>query len=415
MENALVLIFVAYIAIYLFETLLEYLNIRHLVRSSHRMPVEFEGLVEMGFLARSQDYCMERARFGLVASFFTNAAVLVFFFGGLLDLYNSWVASMDLPFVVSGLVFFLILLYADFLLSIPLGLYRTFWIEKKHGFNTTTPGLWAADLLKSLALSTAFSAVVIAVGLWIVERSPGLWWLWIWSFLLAFSIFIMYLSPYLIEPLFNKFTPVEEMGLVRELKELAGRAGIRVDKVLRMDASRRTTHTNAYFTGVGSTKRIVLYDTLMESMDRDELLTVVAHEAGHWRKRHVLKQIVTSAAITLLVLYVSFELFKGGLLTGLFDVREETFFSKVLVMGLLLSLVSFPAEPVVNFFSRRRERAADDFALELTNNSGAMATAFVKLSKDNLANPYPHPLYVLFNYSHPPVLERIRHIREVAR
>ncbi|MEE9591136.1 MAG: M48 family metalloprotease, partial [Thermodesulfobacteriota bacterium] len=179
--------------------------------------------------------------------------------------------------------------------------------------------------------------------------------------------------------------------------------------------SKRTKHTNAYFTGIGRVKRIVLYDTLIEKMENTEILSVLAHEVGHWKKRHLLKRLIASEGIALIAIYISFRILQGDLLVNLFNIAEGTFFSKILILGFLGSIVSFPFTPLLNYLSRRHENEADRFSYEMTGDGEGMISALVKLSKDNLSNLHPHPAYAAFNYSHPPVVERIGRIRDMAR
>lgn len=188
-------------------------------------------------------------------------------------------------------------------------------------------------------------------------------------------------------------------------------AGIHAGRILRVDASKRSRHTNAYFTGIGKTKRIVLYDTLLESMNHDENLAVLAHEIGHWKKRHMLKIIVAFEIFSFIALYFSFKVIQSDALVTLFHIRTNTLFAKFLILAFIADILSFPFTPCVSYLMRRHERQADRASYELTRNSESMVSALTKLSKDNLANPYPHPLYVTLYYSHPPVIERIRYIK----
>ncbi len=401
------MILIAYLSVTGFRYFLDYLNLSRLKKYNSVIPPEFEGQTDRDLLIRSQHYSIEKMRFGFVSSLFNHAVILIFLFGGILDIYNSWIISLKLPFILSGLIFFLILIYAEFLLSIPFSLYNTFRIEKKYGFNTMTLGLWITDGLKSLLISMVLMGVLIVIGFYLVQQSPGFWWLWIWCFFLAFSIFMMYLSPYVIEPLFHKFTPVSDETLESGIRDLLQRAGIRVSRVFQMDASKRTKHTNAYFTGIGKVKRIVLFDTLIEKMDRDEILSVLAHEAGHWKRRHILKQLFLLECIALVVMYMAFRILEGDSLLNLFAIESGTFFAKIVLLSFIGSIVSFPFSPVLLYLSRRYEKEADRFSCELTHSPDGMIRALVKLSKDNLSNLHPHPLYVVFHYSHPPVLERI--------
>ncbi|GBD99592.1 hypothetical protein BMS3Abin07_01629 [bacterium BMS3Abin07] len=415
MNNYLIAIFIIYILITGFGYWLEYLNIKYLKKNGDIIPAEFEGHIDQPLLSRTRDYTVENSRFGIISSVFSDLILLLFIFGGILDIYNSWVSSLHLPFIVSGLIFFLLLTYIQTFLEMPFGLYRTFRIEKKYGFNTMTIKLWITDTIKSLVISTIILSLLIACGLLIIKKSPDLWWFWVWCFFFSFSMFIMYLSPYVIEPLFNKFKPVDDEELVGGIINLMSRAGIKVSRVFRMDASKRTKHTNAYFSGIGRTKRIVLFDTLLKMLDHAEILSVLAHEAGHWKKRHILKSIIATEIIAFIVFYIAFHLLRGNFLAELFRIKESTLFAKLIVLGFLGSIASFPLSPLFNYLSRRHEREADDFSCSLIGDGGPMISSLVKLSRDNLSNLHPHPFYAAFHYSHPPVIERIKRLKKRSR
>ena len=413
MEKYLIVTLIIYLVVVFFSLWLDYLNLSHLKRFGATIPKEFKEEIDQTLLSKTRDYTVENMQFGFVTSLFNTLLVLLFLFGGILNTYNSWIASTNLSFIVSGLTFFLILIYADTILTLPFTLYSTFKIEKKFGFSNMTPRLWIADFLKSIVVSTILTALLISVGLYLVEKSPLLWWLWLWGFFLIFSIFIMYISPYVIEPLFNKFTPIDDETLEDGIHDMMGKVGIKVSRVFKMDASKRTRHTNAYFTGIGKVKRIVLYDTLIDKMNNNEILSVLAHEVGHWKKKHIIKRIVVTEAIALAALYLAFRLIESDFLLTLFNINEVTFFAKIVVLGFLGSIATFPFSPLFNYISRKHENEADRFAFDLTGNNQGLKSALVKLSKDNLSNLHPHPTYVLFHYSHPPVLQRIRNLEKM--
>ena len=375
------------------------------------IPPEFEGMIDEPLLKKVQEYETEKTRCSFVSSIFSNIVTIIFIFGGILDVYNSWVSSLNRPFVLSGILFFILLSYASSVISIPFSLFVTFKIENKFGFNVMTPKLWLTDFLKSIALSTVLTGIVLSIGLWLIQSSPDFWWIWVWGFFLIFSPFMMYISPYVIEPLFNKFTPIEEPDLEDRIKNLMQKADIRVSRVFRMDASKRSKHTNAYFSGIGKVKRIILYDTLLEKMNHDEILAVLAHEAGHWKKRHILKMIIAAEIVSFIGIYISFRILQTDFLADIFQIQKATFYAKLVLLGFIGGILSFPFTPLGSYVSRRFERQADKFAYELTENREAMASALIKLSKDNLSNLHPHPVYAAFYYSHPPVIERIRNIK----
>lgn len=407
----MVIIFVTYLFVVLFGYYLKLLNLNHLKRYGASIPSEFEGYIDEELLKKVSEYTLEHSRLNFIKSTFNNLILLVFLFGGFLNIYNSWISSLNWPFVLSGIAFFLFLSYAGTILSIPFNLYSTFKIENKYGFNTITPRLWITDFLKSLLLSITLMGIVASVGFFLIQSSPNYWWLWVWGFFLIFGLFIMYISPYVIEPLFNKFTPIEEKELEDKIKELMQKVNIRVSRVFKMDASKRSRHTNAYFTGIGKVKRIILYDTLLERMEHDEILAVLAHEAGHWKKKHILKQFIILEVISLVGINISFRILQADFLTDLFQIKPVTLFAKIVILSFIGGIISFPLIPLSSYISRRFEREADHFACELTGNTESMAGALIKLSRDNLSNLYPHPLYAAFYYSHPPVVERIKTLR----
>lgn len=407
------LVFILYLFVLLFTYWLKYLNLSHLKRFGSAIPPEFAGQIDQTQLNKVRDYTIENIRFGFLSSIFNNAIILLFLFGGILNAYNSWIITLNLPFIPAGLIFFMLLIYADTILEIPFSLYHTFIIEKKYGFSTMTIKLWITDFAKSMFISTLFSVLIISIGLWLVQQSPDLWWFWVWCFFLIYSIFIIYISPYVIEPLFNKFTPIDNKALEDGINNLMQKVGIKVSRIFKMDASKRTKHTNAYFTGIGRVKRIVLYDTLVDKMNSNEVLSVLAHEVGHWKKKHILKYIIVTEVIALIASYIAFRMLQGELLINLFNIKEGSFFAKAILIGFLGSIAAFPFTPLFNYFSRKYEIEADRFACELTEKKEGMINALVKLSKDNLSNLRPHPLYAAFYYSHPPVLKRIRLIQSL--
>ncbi|HBG46571.1 MAG TPA: peptidase M48 [Deltaproteobacteria bacterium] len=411
MEYSLAIIISLFVAAAGFGYALEALNLRHLRKKGANVPRGFEGHIDQAFLERSRDYTVEQTRFSIAESIAGNAITLVFVLL-LLEPYDRWVASFGAGFVTSGLLFFVLILFAQTLIGAPWGLYRTFRIEKKYGFSQMTSRLWIADLAKALAISTAMTALLVSAGLWIVKASPGLWWFWVWCLFLGATVFMMYISPYVIEPLFNRFEEVDDPGLEEGIRSVMEKAGIRVRRVQKIDASRRTAHTNAYFTGIGKVKRIVLYDTLMEKLEGPEIISVLAHETGHWRGRHLLKTLLLIEAISLAALYLSYAAISSGLLERAFGFEGASFYAQAVMLGFLAPVAAFPLGPLLAWVSRRHEREADDYALRVSGDPGAVASALVKLTRDNLSNLYPHPLYAAFYYSHPPMAERVRRIRE---
>jgi STE24 endopeptidase len=409
------LIFSAYLLIQLFKYLLDWLNVRRMEKRSEGVPPEYGIAVDAGLLKKSRSYLIDQTKLSAVESAFMSLVILIFFFGGALDRYSAWIAAFNLPFPIAGWIFFILLCFGGQALAIPFSLFHEFKLERRYGFATTTVRLWVLDLVKEVAISALILSFLTCAGLWLISRSPDFWWLWFWALISFFSMVMTYIAPYVIGPLFNKFTPLEDDALRQRILDLARRAGISAQKVLKMDASTRTRHSNAYFTGLGKAKRIVLFDTLLEGTSHGEIVAVLAHEIGHWKRHHILKGLLVFEAGALIGLYLLFQVTRTGFLTSLFRISADTFFTRVTVAAFLGSMLVFLLRPVIMAFTRRMEREADRFSLGLTQNAEDLAGALVRLSKDNLSNPYPHPLYVAFYYSHPPVLERIRALREAER
>lgn len=400
-------ILTAYLLVTAFAYWLRALNLRHLKTHGGEVPPRFEGAVDAETLRKTSAYTLEQSRLGLFESLLDNVLLIAFLFGGLLHLYDRWIASLTDAFVLSGVLFFLILTLLQTLIDIPFSLYGTFGIEARYGFNTMTPRLWLADLAKSTAITAAILALMTAGALALIDWSPAFWWLWVWGFFAVVSIFMMYISPYVIEPLFNKFEPVKEKGLEEEIRVLMEKAGLKVSKVQQVDESRRSRHSNAYFTGIGRVKRIVLYDTLISQMSHQEILAVLAHEVGHWKLGHIWKRLVTTELGALAGLYLSFRLLQWERLPELVGLDQASFAARLVILGFVGSIAMFPLTPISAWLSRRHEWAADRFATELYGRPDALASALIKLSKENLANLHPHPFYARFHYSHPPVVERV--------
>ena len=401
----------AYILVTAFGYWPRSINLRHLKQHGAEIPSGFEEAIDPELLRKSSAYTFEQSKLGLWESFLDNGMLLLFLFGGLLPLYDAWISTFTGSFVINNLLFLLVLSFASSLLHIPFSLYGTFRIENRFGFNRMTFRLWLSDLFKSTLIGLVLSAVVGGGALMLVAWSPGYWWLWVWCFFALVSLFLMYLSPVVIEPLFNKFEPVKDDDLKGEIVALMERGGLKVGTVLQVDASRRSGHSNAYFTGIGRVKRIVLYDTLLEQMSHGEVLAVLAHEVGHWKKGHIWKRLAATEAVALLVCFLAHLLISHDVLPGLFGLSQASFGAQLLLLGFLGSLAGFPLTPLGSWISRRHEWQADRYGSELSGMPEELASALVKLSKENLANLHPHPLYAKFYYSHPPVVERVRRLR----
>ncbi len=409
---ALLILFVVETA---FAYWLRHINLEHLKRHGMAVPPGFEGAIDEEKLRASTSYTLDSSRLGLWESLFNNLLLILFLFGGLLALLDGFVAGLTPLFMAHGILFFVAMVWGQTLLDIPFNLYGTFRIEARYGFNTTTPRLWIVDFLKSQAIGTLLLVFLLGAVFWLIQWSPERWWVWVWGFMAVFGLFMMFISPYVIEPLFNRFEPVTEEGLEDEIRSLMEKAGLKVGRVMQMDASRRSRHSNAYFTGIGKVKRIVLYDTLIRQMSHGEIVAVLAHEIGHWKKGHVWKRLLWAELLALAGSWLFFQLLNWSGLPGLLGLPLSISLpARMVVVGFLASLALFPFEPLSSWYSRRHEREADRFAVDLTGKPHDLASAMVKLSVENLSNLFPHPLYAWFYYSHPPAVERVRTLREMA-
>ena len=410
MEYLLVTLLILYLVIEAAEQFLGQLNLKHLSRHGAEVPPGFEEHIDAATLRKMRDYTVAHGRLGRIESFVSTGITLIFIFGGLLNWLNNRIAAQSWSPVISGVVFFLILIYADTLIKVPFSLYNTFSLEKRFGFSNQTFGLWLQDFLKSLLINTLLLGFLFYMILWLILAMPGMWWLAGWIFVLLFSLFLLYVSPYVIEPLFNKFSPIENSSLEERIKAIMAGIGLTINRVFTMDASKRSSHSNAYFTGIGHVKRIVLFDTLLANHPEDEIIAILAHEAGHWKKKHILKMLVISQVFALIAFYVAHRMTAEDYLTELFRLDLPSMHTKLLLVAFIGSLVLFPLKPLMAYLSRCHEFEADSFAVRLTQSPGAMANALIKLGKDNLANLHPHPWYAAAYYSHPPLTQRVRKI-----
>ncbi|MEN8232103.1 MAG: M48 family metallopeptidase [Thermodesulfobacteriota bacterium] len=413
MEYLLFALLVLYLVVEAAEQFLAIINLKYLAVHGAEVPPGFEKHVDSSTLMRIRDYTVEHGRVARIAAVVSMAFTVLFLFGGLLNWLNSFIAERGWSPVVSGVIFFMVLIYGETLINIPFSLYNTFSIEKRFGFTNQTLALWVKDLVKSLILNTLLLGFLLYVLLWLIRVLPDLWWLAGWVFFLFFSIFLLYISPYVIEPLFNKFKPMEDTSLEGRIKEIMARTGLKINRVFSMDASKRSSHSNAYFTGIGHVKRIVLFDTLLANHVDDEIIAILAHEAGHWKKKHIFKMLVFSQTIGLFGFYLAYKLTAGDVLADVFMLDIPTIHAKLLLVVFIGTLVLFPLRPFMAYISRRHEVEADNFALQLTGTPGPMADALIKLGKDNLANLHPHPLYAAVYYSHPPLVQRVKRILSV--
>ncbi len=362
-------------------------------------------------MAKAVAYSGDRHRFGLVYGWVEVLVALAFLAAGGLGVVEAGArgvaGALGLGTIATGLAFFAILGTLSALFELPFDLYATFRIEEKHGFNRQTLGGFFLDRLKGSGIAIALGGPVLAAMLWLMERMGPSWWLWAWGVTTAFSLFAAWIYPTVLAPLFNKFTPLPDGELKEAILELARRTGFRAGGISVMDASRRTAHGNAYFTGVFGQKRIVLFDTLLEAMGSREVVAVLAHELGHFKLHHVRWGMARGIATSGLVFYALSLCLPLDPFYSAFSL-ETTAYGALAVFGLWFGLVSFLLQPLENALSRRHEFAADAFALRTGATADELGTALRKLSEKSRHLPVTHPLYSRVYHSHPPLLERLR-------
>jgi STE24 endopeptidase len=409
MNIYLIVILAALIGHYLINLISDRLNLANL---RERPPEELADLYDGERYAKSQRYLRDNTRFGQIHSAFNLLVVLAMMLGGGFDLVDQWARAARGGPIATGLIFLGILMLASMLLQIPFSLYDTFVIEERYGFNKTTPKTFIADEIKSLLLAALLGVPVLAAVLWFFERAGGMAWIYCWIAVTIFQIFILFIAPVLILPLFNKFVPMKDGDLKDAIEEYAAAQNFKLKGVYTMDGSKRSSKSNAFFTGFGRFRRIVLFDTLIEKHTVDELVAVLAHEMGHYRKKHILMAIARSIATVGITLFILSLFMKNQ---GLFDAfrmsAEPTVYASLLFFGFLYTPIQFALAVVENWISRRQEYQADRYAVETYHRPQAFIDALKKLSADNLSNLSPHPFKVALEYSHPPVLDRIRAIK----
>jgi len=411
MPVMLTILIILFVAISGCEILLEQLNLRHQQRHGRTIPPAFAGALDQHHLGRAVDYALAKGRVALSEELFGKTVLALFIFAGLLPRYDRLIVGVSGSFVADGVLFVTGLVLATTLLGIPFSLWKTFGVEARFGFNTTTLRLWCSDFVKSLLLGLVLLGLLCGGALALIRWSPLHWWLWVWGLFAVTTLLLMYLSPLLIEPLFFKFKPVTRGDLEVAINALMTRAGLQVERVSQVDASRRSRHSNAYFTGIGKVKRIVLFDTLLEQLDDAEILAVLAHEVGHWKKKHIFKRLLWTELLALIVCYAGYRLLDWGRLPELLGLDGGSFYLQVVILLFGAGLLAFPFTPLSSWRSRRDENQADDFACALLGDGEALASGLIKLSAENFANLHPHPCYAWFYSSHPPIVARVRRLR----
>jgi len=406
------LLFVIIIAIlivnYLKEEIISYINAKHF---NDNVPVELEDVYDTEEYQKSQQYKLTNYKFSTFSGFISFAVTLCFFLLGGVAYVQNIAAQITQNTSLQTLVFFGLIIFVSTAIQIPFGYYKTFVIEEKFGFNKSTKKLFLIDTLKSLVLTAVIGGGLLYLITWLYGITGSNFWWYAWVLFSVLTLFITLFYSSLIVPLFNKQTPLQDGDLKNKLFTYATAQGFKLDNIFVIDGSKRSTKANAYFSGFGPKKRIVLYDTLINDLEEEEIVAVFAHEVGHYKKKHTLFNMLVSLLLTGFTLYILGLLLGNSLLATAFKVKESSFHIGLLAFGILYSPISEFTGVMMNIVSRKFEYQADDFA-KTTYTSKPLISALKKLSKNSLSNLTPHKWNVFFHYSHPTLLQRVLNLKK---
>lgn len=387
---------------FIIDNVLDTLNAKHY---NDPIPSELSDVYDLEEYQKSQNYKKVNDRFSSITSIISLIATLAFFFLDGFAFVDQWARLFSNNTIIIALIFFGIIMLASDILSTPFSYYHTFVIEEKFGFNKTTIKTFFLDKLKGWAMSAILGGVLLSVIIWFYESTGSNFWLYSWGIVAVFVFFMNMFYARLIVPLFNKQTPLEEGTLKTNIENYAQKVGFTLDKIFVIDGSKRSTKANAYFSGFGSEKRVTLYDTLIKDLEEDEIVAVLAHEVGHYKKKHIVFNLIASILMMGFTFWL-LSLFVGSsILSEALNVSIPSFHIGLIAFGVLYSPISEVTGLVMNYISRKFEYQADDYAKN-TYKASALISGLKKISKNSLSNLTPHPAYVFAHYSHPTLLQR---------
>ncbi|ALJ06439.1 peptidase M48 [Pseudalgibacter alginicilyticus] len=406
--NILFFIIIAIIIInFIIDKILDALNAKHF---NDALPEELQNVYDTEDYQKSQRYKKTNYKFGLLTSTFSILLTLGFLiFDGFEFVDNIARSYSDHPIIIA-LIFFGIIMIGSDIITTPFSYYSTFVIEEKFGFNKTTIKTFFLDKVKGWLMMATVGGSILALIIWFYQITGNSFWLYAWGLVTVFTLFMNMFYSKLIVPLFNKQTPLEAGSLRDKISEYATSVGFKLDKIFVIDGSKRSTKANAYFSGFGSEKRVTLYDTLINDLDDDEIVAVLAHEVGHYKKKHIIFNLFASILLTGLTLYILSLFISNPLLSNAIGVEIPSFHIGLIAFGMLYSPISEITGLIMNLFSRKFEYQADDYAKN-TYKAEPLISSLKKLSKNSLSNLTPHPAYVFMHYSHPTLLKRIQNLK----
>jgi len=392
---------------FIIDKVLSSLNAKHF---NDALPVELQDVYDEGEYKKSQAYKSTNHRFSNITSTFSLILTLAFFYFDGFEYVDNIARGYSENSIVIALIFFGIIMLASDIITIPFAYYKTFVIEEKFGFNKTTIKTFILDKIKGWLMLAILGGGILALIIWFYEATGNNFWLYAWALVAIFSLFMNMFYSKLIVPLFNKQTPLEDGELRTKIANYAQTVGFKLNKIFVIDGSKRSTKANAYFSGFGSEKRVTLYDTLIKDLDNEEIVAVLAHEVGHYKRKHIIFNLSASILLTGLTLYILSLLISNPLLSNALGVEIPSFHIGLIAFGLLYSPISEITGLIMNVMSRKFEYQADNYAKD-TYAGEPLITSLKKLSKNSLSNLTPHPAYVFMHYSHPTLLERIKNLR----
>ena len=390
-------------------------DILNLKSASPTIPDGFQGIYEEGAYRRSQEYLTANTLFSIVDSLADILLLLVFWFAGGFNILDQFIRGLGFNPVITGVLFTGSLLLLQTICNLPFTVYKTFVLEERFGFNKTTPLLFVTDLFKTMLLGIVLGGPAIALVIWFFEYAGPMAWLWAWAGMVLLTLLLQYVAPTWIMPLFNRFEPLQDGRLRQAIMQYASEVRFPLSGIYVMDGSKRSSKANAFFTGFGRNRRIALFDTLIRNHTVEELVAVLAHEIGHFRKKHILITMGLSMINLGLVFYLLSLFMHNRMLFDAFYMQESSVYASLIFFMLLYSPIEFILSILLQMLSRKHEFEADRFAVTTYREGRMLAGALKKLSMMNLSNLTPHPFYVFLNYSHPPVVQRVRRIEEEVR
>ena len=406
----LILYLLIYLLSFVAELGIEKINAAYIKKHGEKVPLAFKGVIDKGELRKMNQYTLDNTHFTLVHRVVSMIVFLFIILSGVLPWLHE--SLSDANFVLAGLIFFAVPALLGATAGLPFDYYHSFVIEERYGFNTKTRRVWLSDLLKSLLLTLILGTILLSCLFILVRHLGHTWWIGAWAMFFCFQLLMTILYPVLIAPLFNKFVPLEDPELASKIKALAEGEGVSIKGISQMDATKRSLHTNAYFSGLGKTKKIVLFDSLIQSHEVDEIVAVLAHEIGHLKKGHLKKQLAISSLVSIVLFFLASKMITWeGMFQG-FGFSDMPPYVGLFLVGVLWQPAGFFLSPIVMAISRKFEREADMYAIRISGMSAPFLRALERMAKDNLSNLRPHPLYVWLNYSHPPLIDRIRRIKD---